>query len=133
MACDGPCGGAHNPRVSCLGAGLWAGFFFAISGSFGLAASTRPSQGMITASMVLSIISFIFALPLIAISAIGMAGHLYPLTPGVRTIYGLEILAGVAECIVAITTAYYCCRGTGISDQYHDNLAFDITSPKFTI
>ena len=107
MACDGPCGGATFRHISCLGAGFWAGFFFAISGSFGLATSKRPSPGMILASMILSIVAFIFALPLIAISAIGMAGHFQYDYQGVRIIYGLQMLAGVAECIVAITTAVY--------------------------
>ena len=137
MTRDGPCGGEDNPHVSCLGAGLWAGFIFAISGSFGLAACKRPSLGMITASVVLNIVAFLFAVPLIVISGFGMTEHSYPLNQAVRITYGLEMLAGVAECIVAMTTAYYlttyCRRGTGISDQYHDNLDFDITSPKFTI
>ena len=81
----------------------------------------------------------IFAGGLIAISALGMTEHSYPSSQLVRIIYGLEMFAGVAECFVALLTFYYltratyCCRGTGISDQYHDNLAFDITSPKFTV
>ena len=133
MTRDGPCGGEDNPHVSCVGAGFWAGLFFAISGSFGLAACKRPTLGMITASVVLNIVAIFFAGALIVISGLGMTEHSYPLNQAVRITYGLEMLAGVAECIVAITTAYYCCRGTGISDQYHDNLAFDITSPKFTI
>ena len=74
---------------------------------------------------------------LIVISGLGMTEHSYPSSQLVRIIYGLEMFAGVAECFVALLTFYYlisyCCRGTGISDQYHDNLAFDITSPKFTV
>ena len=136
MVRDGPCGGEVF-HVSCFRAGYWAGFIFAISGSFGLAACKRPSLGMITASVVLNIVAMFFAGALIVISGLGMTEHSYPSSQLVRIIYGLEMFAGVAECFVALLTFYYlisyCCRGTGISDQYHDNLAFDITSPKFTV
>ena len=89
MTRDGPCGGEDNPHVSCLGAGLWAGFIFAISGSFGLAACKRPSLGMITASVVLNFVAMFFAGGLIAISAIGMTEHFYPSSQAVRITYGL--------------------------------------------
>ena len=54
--------------MACVGTGLWTGFFFAIAGGLGLAASQRPSYSMVTAFMVMSIISALFAIPLIVIS-----------------------------------------------------------------
>merc|ERR1711936_863501 len=46
--------------ISGVGTGLWAGFFFGISGGFGLLVLQRPSKSTIIAFMVLNIISVLF-------------------------------------------------------------------------
>ena len=56
-----------------LGAGVWCGILFGVSGGTGIIASLTPSFGIIVAFMVLSIIASTFSLPLLVISAIGMA------------------------------------------------------------
>merc|ERR1711923_131763 len=61
--------------VAFIGAGLWAGFFFGISGGVGLIASHKSSNATIIAFMVMSIISAIFALPLLVFAGIGFGGE----------------------------------------------------------
>merc|ERR1712038_2129752 len=53
-----------------VGTGIWTGFFFGISGGIGLVAANRPSSASIIAFMVMSIISAIFALPLLVFAGI---------------------------------------------------------------
>ena len=95
---------------------IWTGFVFAIAGGVGLMASQRPSYSMVTAFMVLSIIASIFALILIVVSGIGMGfRYSYRSRSSSRFLFGMELLIGLAEGIVAITTAAFCCRVTCIS------------------
>merc|ERR1712156_1322058 len=81
-----------------VGTGIWTGFFFAIAGGVGLAASNRPSNCTITAFMVLSIISALFSLPLIVLSGFGFAlnnngyRYSYSLDGNIRIFYGLQLL-----------------------------------------
>ena len=50
-----------------IGAGIWCGITFGISGSIGLWAGQQPSRCSIVASMVLAIISASFCFPLLII------------------------------------------------------------------
>ena len=115
-----------------IGTGIWTGFVFAIAGGVGLMASQRPSYSMVTAFMVLSIIASIFALILIVLSGIGMGVHRYSYRSSSRFLYGMELLIGLAEGIVAITTAAFCCRVTCISPHRQTNVAFTRTGQEFT-
>ena len=96
--------------------------FFAIAGAVGLMASQRPSYSMVTAFMVLSIIASLFTLPLIVISGIEMGEYRGHVTWSFWS--GIQLLTGLAEAIVAITTAAYCCRVTCVSPHRHTNVAF---------
>merc|ERR1711923_621801 len=97
--------------VADIGAGLWAGFFFGISGGVGLLASHKSSNATIIAFMVMSIISAIFALPLLVFAGIGFGG-------GRRSndfsivCYGVQIIVGLLQGVVAITTSAFACRAT---------------------
>ena len=113
-----------------IGTGLWTGVFFAIAGAVGLMASQRPSYSMVTAFMVLSIIASLFTLPLIVISGIGMGRYMGQVTW--RFWSGIQLLTGLAEAIVAITTAAYCCRVTCVSPHRHTNVTFTRTGQEFT-
>ena len=115
-----------------IGTGIWTGFVFAIAGGVGLMASQRPSYSMITAFMVLSIIASIFALILIVVSGIGMGSYSYRSRSSSRFLFGMELLIGLAEGIVAITTAAFCCRVTCISPHRQNNVAFTRTGQEFT-
>ena len=104
--------------------------FFAIAGAVGLMASQRPSYSMVTAFMVLSIIASIFTLPLIVISGIEMGEYRGHVTWSFWS--GIQLLTGLAEAIVAITTAAYCCRVTCVSPHRHTNVTFTRTGQEFT-
>ena len=104
--------------------------FFAIAGAVGLMASQRPSYSMVTAFMVLSIIASLFTLPLIVISGIEMGEYRGHVTWSFWS--GIQLLTGLAEAIVAITTAAYCCRVTCVSPHRHTNVTFTRTGQEFT-
>jgi len=97
--------------VSNVGTGLWAGFFFGISGGVGLVALQRPSRSAIIAFMVMSIISAIFALPLLVFAGIGFGGGRR--SNGFSIVcYGIQIIVGLLQGVVAITTSAFACRAT---------------------
>ena len=106
-----------------IGTGIWTGVFFAISGGIGLAASRRPSYCMVTAFMVMSIISALFAIPLIVFAGIGTGSFSRHYT-GLRFVCGLQLLTGLAQGVVGIITAAFSCRVTCISSHHHSNVAF---------
>ena len=86
-------------------------------------ASQRPSHSTVTAFMALSIIASLFALPLIVFSGIGMGGYRRSYVT-CKFVSGIQLLTGLAQGIVAITTAAFCCRVTCVSPHRHTNVAF---------
>merc|ERR1712001_233061 len=98
--------------VAFVSTGIWTGFFFGISGGVGLVASNRPSNATIIAFMVLSIISGLFCLPMIVLSAIGFGDqYRYRYSDGsVRSFYGLQLLIGLLQGVVAIIASSFSCR-----------------------
>jgi len=98
--------------ISYVGAGLWCGFFFGISGGIGLIAAQRPSNCTLIAYMVLSIISALFALPLLAFAGIGFGASRRGRSRShvSMVFYGMQILIGLLQGVVAITTAAFSCR-----------------------
>ena len=94
-------------------------------------ASQRPSYSMVTAFMALSIIASILALPLIIFSGIGMGGG-YRDYVTCKFVSGIQLLTGLAQGIVAITTAAFCCRVTCVSPHRHTNVTFTRTGQEFT-
>ena len=115
------------------GTGLWTGVFFAIAGVVGLMASRRPSYSMVTAFMVLSIIASIFAVPLIVLSGIAMGENnsyymrMHSTVATCKFMSAIQMLIGLAQGIVTITTAAFCCRVTCVSPHRHTNVAFTRT------
>jgi len=100
--------------ISNVGTGIWTGFLFGISGGVGLIASNRPSNCTIIAYMVWSIISALFCLPLIVISGIGFGEGRYGYRSGQRgysnVFYGLQLLIGLLQGVVAIVASSFSCR-----------------------
>merc|ERR1712062_590345 len=99
--------------ISDVGAGIWTGLFFGIAGGVGLIASQRPSHCSIIAFMVMSIISSLFAIPLIVISGIGLgtsgyrrSSHHALMVP----LFSVQLLTALFQGIVAVTTAAFSCR-----------------------
>jgi len=93
--------------TSDVGAGIWTGLFFGIAGGVGLIASQRPSHCSVIAFMVMSIISSLFAIPLIVISGIGLGtSHHALMVP----LFSIQLLTALFQGIVAVTTAAFSCR-----------------------
>jgi len=95
--------------IADVGTGIWTGVLFGIAGGLGLNASQRPSHCSVIAFMVLSIIASLFAIPLIVISGIGIGEHRrqYDL---MRILCSIQLLTGLLQGVVAITTAAFSCR-----------------------
>ena len=92
-------------------------------------ASQRPSYCTVTAFMVLSIIAALFVVPLMVFSGISVASpddrYSYR---NAKFICGIQLLTGLAQGIVAITTAAFCCRvSCCISSHRQTNVAFTRT------
>lgn len=99
--------------TSDIGAGIWTGLFFGIAGGVGLIASQRPSHCSVIAFMVMSIISSLFAIPLIVISGIGLGTSGYGLSTHENLmvlLFCVQLLTALFQGIVAVTTAAFSCR-----------------------
>jgi len=101
---------SYYSDISFVGSGIWAGFFFGISGGVGLFASHRPSNGTIIAFMVLSIISVLFVLPLLVFAGIGFGGGGRRRSSFSIICYGIQIVVGLLQGVVAITASAFSCR-----------------------
>merc|ERR1711860_353600 len=97
--------------ISDLGAGIWTGVFFGFAGGVGLIASQRPSHCSVIAFMVMSIISSLFAIPLIVFSGVGLdwASNSYGNFLMV-VLFGIQLLTALIQGVVAVTTAAFSCR-----------------------
>merc|ERR1712241_1308729 len=103
--------GFSDYGVAFVSSGIWTGFFFGISGGVGLIASTRPSNASIIAFMVLSIISALFCLPLLVFAGIGFGeGRWRGNRSESRIFYGIQLLIGLLQGVVAIVTSSFSCR-----------------------
>jgi len=98
--------------IADIGTGIWTGVLFGIAGGLGLNASQRTSHCSVIAFMVLSIIASLFAIPLIVISGFGI-GDLERRNSKydfMRILYSIQLLTGLLQGVVAITTAAFSCR-----------------------
>jgi len=104
-----------------VGTGLWTGFFFGISGGVGLVAVQRPSNCTLVAYMVLSIVSALFALPLIIFAGIGFGDSRRGRSRNFLSMifYGIQLLIGLLQGVVAITTAAFSCRAVCCGRKSH--------------
>merc|ERR1712008_374335 len=104
--------------TSYVGTGLWTGFFFGISGGVGLVAVQRPSNCTLVAYMVLSIFS---VLPLIIFAGIGFGDSRRGRSRNFLSMifYGIQLLIGLLQGVVAITTAAFSCRAVCCGRKSH--------------
>jgi len=97
----------HKEFVAHVGAGIWTGLFFGISGGIGLLVATRPSHRNLVAFMVLNIISSVFCLPLIIMASIGFAGYRCGFG---KIAFGFQIIIALLQAVVAIVSAAFSCK-----------------------
>ena len=108
----------YYSTTSEIGTGLWTGFFFAISGGVGLVAVQRPSSCTLIAYMALSIVSALFALPLIVFAGIGFGESRRNGKQNFLALifYGIQLLIGLLQGVVAFYSVI--CKSSGVRKHY---------------
>ncbi|GAB6027061.1 hypothetical protein CHUAL_013788 [Chamberlinius hualienensis] len=109
--------------TSYLGAGIWGGLFFLLSGILALLSAKRETNiSWAIAVMVVSIFAILVALGILAVASIGI--HLtsnyrydtdYPLSW--KTLESLLVVISLVEALVAFLTSLMACKGIYISCQ----------------
>merc|ERR1712212_746451 len=111
-------------HVGVFGTGIWSSVFFIISGSLSICSGKNTNSCLIISTMVMSIISAISAGILIIFSAIGLAHdgcyYYYHCDVHPEVFHGIQLLAGIIELVLAITSASLSCK---------DKINRDTTTP----
>ncbi|XP_067931024.1 uncharacterized protein [Watersipora subatra] len=111
---------AFYSLFSIISYGIWSGAYFIIVGGIGLGAVKYNTEGWITSTMVLNIISSTLFFPtLIALAFIGLilntsgcgsySSNFCSATNGALTLNGLLMLISIAELVITIWSAALCC------------------------
>merc|ERR1711935_777559 len=94
-----------------MGNGIMNGIFFAVTGSIGIFAASKPSNCSVSAFMVLSIISSVYSVPWFVYSCITTNTYSYSYRYSSNVvIYGIQCLVSLIESVIAITASGYSCR-----------------------
>ena len=116
-------------HVGMFGTGIWSSVFFIISGSLSICSGKNTNSCLIISTMVMSIISAISAGILIIFSAIGLAHdgcyYYYHCDVHPEVFHGIQLLAGIIELVLAITSASLSCKATCCRDKMN----MDTTTP----
>ena len=114
-----------------IGTGIWSSVFFIISGSLSICSGKNTNSCLIISTMVMSIISAISAGILVIFSAIGLAHdsygcpHYYDCHVDPEIFHGIQLLVGIIEMVLAISSASISCKATCCRDK----IARDTTTP----
>lgn len=116
-----------HAEVAVVGAGIWCGILFIISGVFGITASKYKTNCHIITFMVMSIISAVFIVFLLACSSAGINYDRYTYRyyhyysdysdsrdsgrNGKLAMNSLLLILSLVECVVAIWSSAICCAG----------------------
>ena len=123
--------------VGLFGIGIWSSVFFIISGSLSICSGKNTNSCLIISTMVMSIISAISAGILVIFSAIGLAHdsygcryndyyyYDYDCQVDPEIFHGIQLLAGIIEMVLAISSASISCKATCC----RDNINRDTTTP----
>lgn len=104
------------PEAHYVGAGIWCGIFFGLSGIFGIVASLKPSLPTIVTFMVFAIISAAFCLPLLVISSISTAVGRYCYRSYCTdkdlkiAMFAIQIMISLIQVAVAIASSAMTCK-----------------------
>ncbi|XP_067930028.1 membrane-spanning 4-domains subfamily A member 8-like [Watersipora subatra] len=113
----------NNSWISVTGYGIWSGVYFAIVGGIGLGAVKHNTEGWITATLVLNIISSaLFFLPLVSMASIGVGinassrcqsySYYYISCSATKAALSLNVflvLIALVEFVITIWSAVLCC------------------------
>ena len=97
-----------------IGCGYWTPVFFFISGGLAIGGARSGNKGLVVATMVMSIISAIFAGILLITSAFALDFHSYYYRDGIAplrcTLLVLLIATGATMLVIAIASASLTCK-----------------------
>merc|ERR1711942_351896 len=127
----------HIFHVGIFGTGIWSSVFFIISGSLSICSGKNTNSCLIISTMVMSIISAISAGILVIFSALGLDHDGYgcryynndyyyrncKVNPDI--FHGIQLLAGIIEMVLAISSASISCKATCCRDK----ITRDTTTP----
>ena len=124
-------------HVGLLGTGIWSSVFFIISGSLSICSGKNTNFCLIISTMVMSIFSAVSAGILVIFSAIGLDydgygcgynayyNYYYDCQVDPEIFHGIQLIAGIIEMVLAISSASISCKATCCRDK----IARDTTTP----
>ena len=99
--------------VGILGTGIWCGLLFGLSGALGIAASLKQKTAFITASMISSIISTVFAVPFFIISSVGtgLSEHGRRGSDSINhAMFAIQMAIGIIQIIASTSSSAISCQ-----------------------
>ena len=110
-------------NLGVFGTGIWSSVFFFISGGLSIGSGKNPNTCLVVSTMVMSIFSAISAGILVIFSGLGLGideciGYYRDCNEMV--LYGmhiLQLLAGITEMLMAITSSILSCKATCCRDK----------------
>jgi len=116
-------------HLGVFGTGIWSSVFFFISGGLSICSGKNTNSCLIISTMVMSIFSAISAGILVIFSGIGVAHdecyHYYcDMQPEI--FHWIQLLAGMTEIILAITSASFSCKATCCRDKLDTSTPYKV-------
>merc|ERR1711936_1131202 len=109
-----------------FGTGIWTAIFFAVSGGLNLIAGCRPDSCTVVAGLVMSIIATISALILIVFAGLGLVFNGWysrrQSNSHVLVLNSLQVIAGIVQIFVGITSSVLSCKVVCRADQQQCNI-----------
>jgi len=113
----------HAFHMGVFGTGIWSSVFFFISGGLSIGSGKNTNTCLVVSTMVMSIFSAISAGILVIFSGLGLGldecrsyrSHCNEI--GLHAWHILQLLAGITEMLMAITSAILSCKATCCRDK----------------
>ena len=120
-------------HVGVFGTGIWSSVFFIISGSLSICSGKNTKSCLIISTMVMSILSAVSAGILVIFSALGLdpdnydsySCQFYDCYVDTGIFHGIQLLVGIIEMVLAISSASISCKATCCRDK----ITMDTTMP----
>merc|ERR1711915_705457 len=116
-----------------FGTGIWSSVFFFISGGLSVCSGKNPNSCLVISTMVMSIFSAISAGILIIFSSFGIAFdadyyyHKSSASQGVVCfLYILQLLSGVTELFMSITSSSLACKATCCREEVEGSSPYTV-------
>ena len=108
-----------------FGTGIWSSVFFFISGGLSIGSGKNSHSCLVIGTMVMSIFSAISAGILVIFSGLGLGidecYHYHCNESETITLHVVQLMAGLTEIVMAITSAILSCKATCCRDKLEDN------------